>query len=95
MPDDVGESEHAEVVVNRDGRVLIPAQVRRDLRLTPGSTLVLSVEDGRVVMESREQLMARIRREVAESWTGSADTSAADELIADRRAEAAAEDQQQ
>ena len=49
---------------------------------------------GHVVMESREQLMARIRREVAEAWTGSADTSAADELIADRRAESAAADEQ-
>lgn len=94
MSGEVAEPEHAEVVVNRDGRVLIPAHVRRDLRLAPGSTLVLSVEDGRVVMESREQLMARIRREVAESWTGPADTAAANELIADRRTEAAAEDEQ-
>lgn len=94
MSEEVVEPEHAEVVVNRDGRVLIPAQIRRDLHLSAGSTLVLSVEDGRVVLESREQLMARIRREVAESWTGPADTSAADELLADRRAEAAAEDAQ-
>ena len=82
------------MVVNRDGRILIPAQVRRALGLSAGSTLLLSVEDGRVVMESREQLMARIRREVAASWTGPADTSAADELLADRRAEAAVEDAQ-
>lgn len=40
-------------------------------------------------MESREQLIARIRREVAESWQGDPDTSPVDELIADRRAEAA------
>lgn len=95
MSDDVLSSEAAEVIVNRDGRVLIPAQVRRELNLAPGATLVLSVEDGRVVMESREQLIARIRREVADSWTGPAETSAADELIAERRAEADAEDQRQ
>lgn len=87
-----GGPERAEVIVNRDGRVLIPAQVRRDLGFVEGSTLLLSVEDGRVVMESREQLIARLRREVAESWQGDPDTSPADELIADRRAEAAAED---
>ncbi len=69
--------------------------MRRDLNLGPGATLVLSVEDGRVVMESREQLIARIRREVAASWTGPAEASAADELITDRRAEAEAEDQRQ
>jgi len=57
-----------------------------------GTTLLLSVEDGRVVMESREQLIARLRREVAESWRGDPDSSPVDELIADRRAEAAAED---
>ncbi|WP_174521769.1 hypothetical protein [Pseudonocardia sp. EC080625-04] len=48
--------------------------------------------DGRVVMESRAQLVARMRREIDESWQGGSQTSAADELIAERRAEAAAED---
>lgn len=81
----------SEVVVNRDGRILIPAQVRRDLGLSAGSTLLLSVEDGRVVMESREQLVARMRREIAESWQGDPQTSVVEELLADRRAEAAAE----
>lgn len=92
MSDQVEGDRRSEVVVNRDGRILIPAQVRRDLNLTAGSTLLLSVEDGRVVMESREQLIARIRREIAEAWQGDPDTSAADELIAERRAEAAAEE---
>ncbi|OLM19208.1 MULTISPECIES: AbrB/MazE/SpoVT family DNA-binding domain-containing protein [unclassified Pseudonocardia] len=87
-----GDTDSSEVVVNRDGRVLIPAQVRRDLGLAAGSTLLLSVEDGRVVMESRAQLVARMRREIDESWQGGSQTSAADELIAERRAEAAAED---
>jgi hypothetical protein len=44
-------------------------------------------EDGRVVLETREQLVDRIRRDVAAAWTGSG--SVVDELIADRRAEAA------
>jgi hypothetical protein len=50
---------------------------------------VVYVEDGRVVIETREQLAQRIRREIAESWTG--EGSVVDELIADRRAEAARE----
>ena len=79
------------MVVNRDGRILIPAQVRRALGLSAGSTLLLSVEDGRVVMESRGQLVARMRREIAESWQGDPQTSVVEELLADRRAEAAAE----
>ncbi|MEK6440926.1 hypothetical protein [Pseudonocardia sp. T1-2H] len=52
--------------------------------------MVVYVEDGRVVIETREQLAQRIRREIAESWTG--EGSVVDELIADRRAEAARED---
>jgi len=60
--------------------------------MTAGSTLLLSVEDGRVVLETREQLLDRMRREIAESWTGDPDTSVADELISERRVEAAGED---
>lgn len=92
MSDHVGDIGRAEVTVNRDGRVLIPAHVRRDLGLAAGSTLLLSVENGRVVLESREQLVARMRREIAESWQGDPQASVADELIAERRAEAAAEE---
>ncbi|MBO4240826.1 MULTISPECIES: AbrB/MazE/SpoVT family DNA-binding domain-containing protein [Pseudonocardia] len=92
MSDQVDGAGRAEVVVNQDGRILIPAQVRRDLGSTAGSTLLLSVEDGRVVMESRAQLVARMRREIAAEWQGDPQDSAADELIAERRAEAATED---
>lgn len=49
--------------------------------------LVVYVEDGRVVIETREQLAGRIRRDVAAAWTGTG--SVVDELIDDRRAEAA------
>ncbi|OLM28650.1 hypothetical protein Ae717Ps2_6246 [Pseudonocardia sp. Ae717_Ps2] len=92
MSEQVDDAGRAEVVVNRDGRILIPAQVRRDLGLAAGSTLLLSVEDGRVVMESRAQLVARMRREIAAEWQGDPQDSVADELLAERRAEAATED---
>ncbi|MBC3190980.1 AbrB/MazE/SpoVT family DNA-binding domain-containing protein [Pseudonocardia sp. C8] len=82
------------VIVSRGGRVLVAEQVRRGLGCARVEADVVG-RGWRVVMESLEQLMARIRREVAESWTGPADTSAAEELISDRRAEAAAEDEQQ
>lgn len=92
MSDQVDGAGRAEVVVNQDGRILIPAQVRRDLGSTAGSTLLLSVEDGRVVMGSRAQLVARLRREIAAEWQGDPQDSATDELIAERRTEAATED---
>jgi AbrB family looped-hinge helix DNA binding protein len=80
----------ADLVVNQQGRVTIPAQIRREAGIEAGTPLVVYVEDGRVVLETRERLARRIRREIAESWTG--EGSVVDELIADRRAEAARED---
>lgn len=85
------ESPHGEVTVNEQGRVTIPAQVRRAAGIETGGPLVVYVEDGRVMIETRDQLADRIRRDVEESWIGEA--SVVDELIADRRTEAAREAQ--
>ncbi len=86
------ESPGGEVTVNEQGRVTIPAQVRRAAGIDAGVPLVVYVEDGRIVIETREQLADRLRRDVAVAWTGAG--SVVDELIAERRAEAAREDQQ-
>lgn len=68
----------------------IPAQIRRAAGIEAGMPLVVYVEDGRVVLETREQLAGRIRRDVAAAWTG--EGSVVDELIADRRADTAREE---
>jgi len=83
------ESSSAELAVNEQGRVTIPAQIRRAAGIEAGALLVAYVEDGRVVLETREQLAARLRRDVAAAWTG--EGSVVEELLADRRAEAANE----
>lgn len=80
---------HGEAAVNNQGRVTIPAQVRRAAGIETGAPLVVYVEDGRVVLETRDQLADRIRRDVTASWIG--DGSVVDELIADRRADATRE----
>jgi bifunctional DNA-binding transcriptional regulator/antitoxin component of YhaV-PrlF toxin-antitoxin module len=87
-------SDHvgAELTVNDEGGVTIPASIRQAAGIEAGVPLVAYLEDGRVMIETREQLADRVRREVAAAWTG--DGSAVEELIADRRAEAAREDQQ-
>ena len=87
MTNSAAGSPRAEISANEQGRVTIPAQVRRAAGIEAGVPLVVYVEDGRVVLETREQLVERIRRDVAASWTG--EGSVVDELIADRRAEAA------
>lgn len=75
-----------ELTVNEQGRVTIPAQIRRAAGIEVGVPLVVYVEDGRVVIETREQLADRTRRDVSAAWAG--EGSVVDELIAERRAEA-------
>jgi AbrB family looped-hinge helix DNA binding protein len=79
----------SEISVNDQGRVTIPAQIRQELGLAPGSRLVAYVEDGRLVLEERRHLLARIQDVVArEAEAAGASGSAVDELIAERRAAA-------
>jgi AbrB family looped-hinge helix DNA binding protein len=80
------------ISVNERGRITIPAPVRREAGIVPGTPLAVIVEDGRVVIETCGQLADRLRRQVSETWIGDPDASAAKELIAERRAEAAAEE---
>lgn len=72
--------------VNEDGRMLIPAEVRKALGLKPGETVLLSVEDDtlRVVTLKRglRRAQALLRRYVPE------DTALAEGLIAERKREA-------
>jgi AbrB family looped-hinge helix DNA binding protein len=84
---------HAEVEVNQQGRVTIPAQIRRDLDLHAGSRLVATVEDGRLVLEERSRLLARYQVRLAEAAKASGKWSGrvVDSLLADRRAEAGKE----
>lgn len=58
----------------------------------PGARLLVYIEDGRLVLEAPEQLMARIQRDVNASWQGAEGVSVADELLAERRAGAAADE---
>lgn len=81
----------AQVTASPDGRVTIPAPVRRAAGIEAGQRLVAYVEDGRVVLEEWGHLLRRVQARVAASTAGHAG-SAADELIAERRAEAARED---
>ncbi|MGH4021874.1 MAG: AbrB/MazE/SpoVT family DNA-binding domain-containing protein [Pseudonocardiaceae bacterium] len=91
MSDSEAESLSADLMVNPQGRMTIPAQIRREAGIDAGTPLVVYVEDGRVVIETREQLAQRTRRDITASWSG--ESSVVDELIAERRIEAAREDQ--
>lgn len=77
------------VRVGPQGRIVIPASIRRQLELAEGADLAASVVDGAVVLEPPAAVLARLRRRF-----GAIPRSRrlSDELIRDRRAEAAREE---
>jgi bifunctional DNA-binding transcriptional regulator/antitoxin component of YhaV-PrlF toxin-antitoxin module len=66
VPDHSTES----LTVDDEGAVRIPAPVRQAAGIEVGVPLAVCLEDGRITIETREQLAGRIRREVAAAWTG-------------------------
>jgi AbrB family looped-hinge helix DNA binding protein len=72
------------VRVGPQGRIVIPANIRRSLSIKPGEELLIRVEDGRLVLESRAQVLERVQ-----SWFAKIpkEVNLADELIAQRREE--------
>lgn len=53
-----------DVVLGGEGRILLSARVRRALELTPGESVHLRVEDGRVIIEKREHIARRLKQKV-------------------------------
>ena len=51
----------ATVVLGVQGRLVVPAEARRELGLAAGDELVLHTEDGRLVLERREDAGRRLR----------------------------------
>lgn len=72
------------------GRVVIPAEFREKLGLEVGAALILTCEDGGVVVTTLSERIRRAQKHVAERMIHTG-VSMADELIAERRAEAARE----
>jgi AbrB family looped-hinge helix DNA binding protein len=77
-------SDTAVVSVGPKGRVVIPAGIRRELGIKEGSELVALVEGQAVVLVPRSAIKSRLR-----SIFAGVGESLRDELIAERRAEAA------
>jgi AbrB family looped-hinge helix DNA binding protein len=66
--------------------VVIPAELRRELGIEPGETLIARVESGRLVLERRGEILDRLRSELREATEPG--TSMVEELLAERRREA-------
>ena len=71
--------------LGKQGRLVIPAVLRRALGLRPGDRLIARQEGDRIVLEKREEILSRVKRRFA---VVPAQVDLAEELIAERRAEA-------
>lgn len=74
-----------EVQVGPQGRLVIPAALRRQLGVKPGDILVAHLEEGRLILEKPEAIKQRLKARFAQLPKG---TSLATELLAERREEA-------
>jgi AbrB family looped-hinge helix DNA binding protein len=75
----------ATVVLGQQGRLVIPAEMRSALGLTPGESLHLRVEGGRLVLERPGDAVAELRGLAA---AVPRTRSLVEELLAERRAAA-------
>ena len=79
--------------LEKSGRILIPASVRRHLGLSEGSQVLVKVEEsGALRVTSRSQALAKVRQEIRKYIPAGHDLAA--ELIRDRRAEVKRDDEE-
>ena len=83
--------ETISVKVEKSGRILIPVAVRRRFDLKEGTEVILRVDEDGIQMGTREQALARIRKELRRYIPEGSCLS--EELIQERRAEAERENQ--
>ena len=79
----------ATVMVDTSGRMVIPSKVRQELGIEGGGELVVMMENGRMQLYSKAAGRKAARQAVKELVPQG--ESLADELLADRRLEAASE----
>jgi AbrB family looped-hinge helix DNA binding protein len=77
-----------EIRVGEQGRIVIPANIRRKMLIEIGSMLVARIEDDKLILEKPDAVIQRLQARFKKIPPG---LSLADELIAERRAEAAHE----
>jgi AbrB family looped-hinge helix DNA binding protein len=77
--------------INQNGRIVIPAAIRREMGLKAGDTVLMEMEDGVLRMETHLARIRRIQQEFAQYRKPG--VLASDELIAERREEARREEE--
>jgi len=74
-----------EIQIGRQGRLVVPAKLRRELGMESGGRLLIRVENGALILEPRQVVERRLRERFRRV---DPQVSIAESLIADRRAEA-------
>lgn len=83
---------YASKLIN-GGKVVIPAELRRKMGLSPGDTLIFEEDErGNVVLKTYRQVVREVQEEMKKYRKPGG--SAVDELIAERRWEAAKEEEE-
>jgi len=73
----------AAIRVGKQGRLVLPAEIRRKLDIKEGDRLAVMVdEEGRVVMESPGAALAKVRQKLKSSLGG---RSLVDDYLAEKR----------
>ena len=70
------------------GRIVVPAELRRELDLEEGTELAIRSDGRRLILEPRREVLRRLRRRFADVD----DVSLAAELVADRVEESRGEE---
>jgi len=86
-----GTMKVKRVRVGPQGRIVIPASVRDEMRLGVGEELLARIEDGRLVLERREDVARSLKERFAKVAPG---RSLSEELVAERREETLREEGQ-
>lgn len=87
MINNVTSQPSVRVKINPNGRIVIPAAIRTQLGFTPGDTLLMTVEDDALKIESHRARIRRIQQEF-KKYIKPGEMLMSDQLIADRREEA-------
>ncbi len=76
--------------IDNQGRLLLPSQIRQILSMNPGSEVIVTLGGNRISVQTPQHALRAIQQRLAELVPP--EISLADELIQDRRKEAAHED---
>lgn len=82
--------DHKTLVLGPQGRLVIPAAIRRAMGVTAGDQIVATLEGDVLRLESRAAVIRRVQHQFSRAVATDPDPVAT--LIAERRAEAALED---